>query len=80
MGDSFLRQLLSEHLLCAPGREDPTAALRRCTILQERLDRSPWIYSRGQNMPGAGPGAEQRESSRWNGTVALRYQLQRQNY
>ena len=80
MGDSFIRQLPSEHLLCALGQEDLTAALRKCTILQERLDRSAWIYSRGQNMLGVGPGAEQKGSSQWNGTLALRYQLQRQNY
>ena len=56
MGDSFIWQLPSQHLLCASGQEDPTAALRKHPFLQERLDRSAWIDGGRQNMPRAGLG------------------------
>ena len=66
MGDSFIRQLPSQHLLYALGPEDLTAALRKHPFLQEKLDRSARINGGRQNMARAGPGggaAEQRESS-----------------
>ena len=63
MGDCFIRQLPSQHLLCALGLEDLTAALRKHPSLQDRLDRPARIDGGKQNMPRAGPGAEQRESS-----------------
>lgn len=63
MGDCFIQQLPSQHLLCALGLEDLTAALRKHPSLQDRLDRPARIDGGKQNMPRGGPGAEQRESS-----------------
>lgn len=48
MLDSFIEQLSAENLLCAVGQADLTAALRKCSTLQERPDTSTWAPAKGE--------------------------------